>query len=112
MVQPGVCPKLLLLTGSILATPVASADSSDTHVCENNGVVRLISVEYQVPKRPLPCRVVYEKTNEGHTEYPWTARNEKGFCEKKARFLVDKLARLGWRCEVIAPREEPGTTND
>ncbi|MDA0790123.1 MAG: hypothetical protein O2780_11780 [Proteobacteria bacterium] len=78
----------------------AQADATSAHVCEHHGLVRLISVEYQRPDSVLPCRVVYEKTNEGITEHPWRARNEPGFCEARASELVRTLREAGWTCRL------------
>lgn len=89
---------------AVTATTYAS-EEGPTYVCEHAGSVRVISVEYVNPPSSVPCRVVYEKTNENRVEHPWRARNERGYCEEKAEFLANKLSRMGWQCDAI--EEEP-----
>jgi hypothetical protein len=94
-----------ILIGAV--STMVNADMSDkAYVCESNGSVRLISVEYERASSSVPCRVVYEKTNENLVEYPWRARTERGYCEKKAEFLANKLSRLGWHCEAQSAKDE------
>jgi hypothetical protein len=101
----------LVLASTVLAS-TAYADKEDkAYVCEHAGSVRVISVEYVKPPSAVPCRVVYEKTNENRVEFPWRARNERGYCEEKAEFLANKLSRLGWQCDTIEGKAEPKRQN-
>ena len=97
--------KAFILIGTI-STMVNAEMSDKAYVCESNGSVRLISVEYERASSNVPCRVVYEKTNENRVEYPWRAMRERGYCEEKAEFLASKLSRLGWQCEAKSTKDE------
>ena len=94
-----------VVTSMVIAATAYASDEGTAYVCEHAGSVRVISVEYVNPPSSVPCRVVYEKTNENRVEYPWRARSERGYCEEKAEFLANKLSRMGWQCDAI--KEEP-----
>ena len=78
------------------------AHSSDkiqnAFICKQKDNARFISIEYLDPPNQVPCRVVYEKPSEKSIEYPWSARNQIGYCEEKAKFLAEKLSGLGLTC--------------
>ncbi|TNF86096.1 MAG: hypothetical protein JSU67_06960 [Gammaproteobacteria bacterium] len=63
-------------------------------VCENNDLSRSIEV---VAEPGFACRVKYTKGSS--VTYPWSARNEAGYCGSRALFLVDKLKSWGWQCD-------------
>ncbi len=63
-------------------------------VCENNGLTRSVEI---VSEPGFACRVKYTKSS--GSSYPWSARNEGGYCGSKALFLVDKLKSWGWSCD-------------
>tara|TARA_A100001037_G_C14879013_1_gene513074 strand:- start:50 stop:391 length:342 start_codon:yes stop_codon:yes gene_type:complete len=100
--------KTFIFVSAILTSTVYASKENATYVCELSGNVRVISVEYVNPTSAVPCRVVYEKTNENRVEYPWSARNERGYCEEKAEFLANKISRLGWKCAATedGPKHE------
>ncbi len=89
----------------LFVAPVASGVFASEYICRNDGLTRMIGVEYQADPEPLPCRVRYDKPQEGGVMYPWNAQNEVGFCERKAAELADRLTSFGWSCE----RQEPET---
>ena len=85
---------IILFSGS-----VHSSDKvHNSFICRQADNVRLISIEYLDPPKQVPCRVTYEKPNEKSTEYPWSAKNQIGYCEEKAKFLAEKLSSLGLTC--------------
>jgi hypothetical protein len=98
-----------IFVGAVLTTAAYASKEKTAYVCEHTGNVRVISVEYVNPPSAVPCRVVYEKTNENLVEYPWRARNERGYCEEKAEFLANKISRMGWQCDTT--KEEPKHQN-
>ncbi len=67
-------------------------------VCQSGGITRIISVEYEHKGWEVPCRVKYDKTDEGDVSYPWNAQATPGYCEDRAEFLADKLRNWGWVC--------------
>ena len=77
---------------------LGSDDAQNKFVCGQAGDLRLISVEYLDPPKAVPCRVVYAKTHEGRVQYPWDAKNQGGYCERKAKYLAEKLSGLGVIC--------------
>ncbi len=83
---------LLVLCGPIVVLPVAAEDFA--FVCENNGQSRSVEV---VAESGYACRVKYGKA--GGTTFPWSARNDAGYCGSKALYLVDKLKSWGWQCD-------------
>ena len=98
--------KLKVIVAAIILFSIGARGSGDVQnsfVCGQKEDLRLISVEYLDPPKAVPCRVVYAKTQEGAVEYPWNAKNESGYCERQAKYLAEKLSRLGVTC-----REEKG----
>ena len=83
-----------------------SGDVQNSFVCGQREDLRLISVEYLDPPKAVPCRVVYTKTQEGTVKYPWNAKNESGYCERQAKYLAEKLSRLGITCREGKGRAE------
>ena len=88
----------------------SSASSSDKDqkdfVCEQANNVRFISVEYLDPPNAVPCRVLYEKPQEKSIQYPWSAKNQAGYCEEKAKFLAEKLSGLGVICNETEDKSD------
>ena len=73
------------------------------YACLRDGLIRAVYVEYaQIAGEP-PCAVVYEKSapEEASREIPWRAEADMGFCEMRARELVDKLRDWGWKCGLF-----------
>ena len=53
----------------------------------------------QSESSPVPCSVVYKKLTEGvEDQVLWTAENDAGYCEDKAKAFVDKQIGWGWTC--------------
>lgn len=74
------------------------AFSADLYICSNAGSERVIEVVYATPGYSTPCEVTYTKG--GDTETLWQAENEAGYCEAKAKALVDKQVGWGWSCSL------------
>lgn len=88
---PYLCGTATLL---VLAAPTAA----DPTTCRTGAMERSIEVVYETPGEPVPCRVVYDKLTQGERKVPWRADHEEGFCEARARELVEKLEADGWAC--------------
>lgn len=91
----------LMLCLSLLA--IAFTSSANEYICTHDTSTRTISVDYQAYPEPVPCRVKYDKQEEGGVQYPWNAKNQTGFCEQKAAELAERLRSYGWNCERQAP---------
>ncbi len=113
----------IALSGAI---SVGDSNSSDdifgpfyngyTTTCEHSSgnLVRTVRVQYFDKDSHLPCEVRYAKP----TEHPdagyrvlWHAHNREGYCERKAKLLVGRLAGWGWQCGE-AVWSENDTTGD
>ena len=68
--------------------------------CIRGEMTRLVYIEYSDAIGEPPCSVVYEKgpPEQSSRDVPWRAEYKKGFCEARARELVEKLRRSDWRC--------------
>ncbi|MGI9250022.1 MAG: hypothetical protein ACR2PR_02340 [Pseudohongiellaceae bacterium] len=97
--------KRLLVT--LLLASYATVSSAAEYVCRYGGATRNISVEYEQPGEPVPCRVRYEKA-EG-VEYPWFARGQVGFCEDRMAYLATRLEGFGWTCTLMEDPEAATT---
>jgi hypothetical protein len=87
------------------ALTISSAADADAWNCSHTDLVREVLVEYP-EGGTVPCNVVYKKAMEGFTDQVlWSASNEQGYCEEKAREFVGKLESWGWDCA------EPETTD-
>lgn len=89
-------------TPSAPSSPAVADARYTTMFCTAGTIDRFISVDYEDPDRPVPCRVRYHKPTEGKTEIPWRAANSVGYCEQKADGLVEQLRGYGWRCSPVA----------
>ena len=87
---------ILCLAATLFATPVLASSTT----CTLDSQERVISVVYLVEGQKVPCEVEYKKN--GETETPWSAQNEEGYCEEKARELVEKQLSWGWDCKEAA----------
>ncbi len=90
-VKPYLC--CLLAACGLAASPQPFAQGPG-FVCENNSLSRSVEV---VVEAGYACRVRY--TRGGAVSYPWSARNESGYCAPKALSLVEKLRGWGWQCD-------------
>jgi uncharacterized membrane-anchored protein YhcB (DUF1043 family) len=68
--------------------------------CMRGGMTRLVYIEYSDAIGEPPCSVVYEKgpPEQSSRDVPWRAEHNKGYCEARARGLVEKLRSSNWRC--------------
>ena len=95
----------LVICIAALATSHARANTS---VCMNGGLTRGVEVVYSDPGQPVPCEVIYDKSDEGSIEALWRANNSAGYCEVKAEGLIEKLRSMGWRCaDTVAETGSP-----
>ncbi|WP_341938130.1 hypothetical protein [Marinimicrobium sp. C2-29] len=96
--------KQTLLLGLVLSLLALSARASEgeRYHCAFGQQGRTISVVYEVEGQAAPCEVRYEKEN--GVETPWSADNEEGYCEEKAREFVEQHREWGWRCDPVDPQ--------
>ena len=91
-----------LITFALLGgLAAAAAVAEERHVCQLADLTRIISVEYEQPGEPVPCRVRYEKVGESVT-YPWNAQGQEGYCEARVTEFVAKHGGRGWECALQA----------
>ena len=69
--------------------------------CKHNSgaAPRKLEVKYHSDKK-VPCEVVQTRGDVAKTE--WDAKNEVGYCEKKAEEELNRLKSQGWKCEELA----------
>ncbi|MDH3609077.1 MAG: hypothetical protein OEQ24_07540 [Gammaproteobacteria bacterium] len=77
--------------------PCLNAFAGEEHVCTNGDAMRVISIAYEDDQNQIPCEVNYDK-GEG-VQTLWSAKSEIGYCESKARELIEKHESWGWSCE-------------
>jgi hypothetical protein len=71
---------------------------ADSWSCSHDNLVREVVIE-SPEDSPLPCTVVYKKQTEGvEDQRLWSADNQEGYCEEKAKELVTRLESWGWVC--------------
>jgi hypothetical protein len=92
---------------TMLALSVCFNAYADSWNCSNSDLVREVVVQYP-EGGALPCNVIYKKQTEGFEDQVlWSAETEEGYCEEKARGLVDKLESWGWVClETVSSEME------
>ena len=92
---------------AILFFGVSANVYADSWNCSHDDLVREVIVVYP-QGGSIPCDVVYKKQTEGvEDEVLWTAENDEGYCEDKARGLVAKLESWGWVClETVSSEPE------
>jgi len=79
--------------------------------CKHDNHVREIQIQHET-SAVLPCNVAYRKPTEGIEEQIlWSASSDAGYCEEKARELVEKHVGWGWACEE-ANAETSSETSD
>ncbi len=74
--------------------------------CTYGVISRTIEVVYSDPGQPLPCEVIYSKSEQRSIEVLWRADNDANYCELKAAELIEKLQGFGWTCGST-PAEAP-----
>ena len=90
---------VVIIMGMLYSSPLM-ADV----LCEKDSVSRTISVVYARPGLPLPCEVVYEKSETKEIETLWNAKNQAGYCETKAEQLIKMFEAIGWACKSLLPK--------
>ena len=95
----------------ILAVLVGSPSwaQEDSFECRQGELLRSVMIVYDVPGEAVPCQVVYSKPTEGaEDQVLWSAANESGYCEFKAKEFRAQLESWGWVCagETPEPVEE------
>jgi hypothetical protein len=70
------------------------------YLCELQGVMRRVEVDYESTDTSVPCSVNHFKDTEapGDVNTLWSATNIEGYCEEKAASFIDKLKSWGWSC--------------
>ena len=93
--------KKIQLTLQLFAAAILMASANvyaDSWNCSHDDLVREVVIEYP-EGGTLPCDVVYKKQTEGFGDQTlWSATNEEGYCEQKAKDFVAKLESWGWVC--------------
>ena len=89
----GLTTLCIVASLSLLAT---TAIADGTYTCTNGPQERVISVVYQDQEAKALCEVKYQK--DGVTETLWSAQDEVGYCEEKAKAFVEKQRSWGWSC--------------
>jgi hypothetical protein len=81
---------------------------ADSWNCSHDDLVREVQIEYP-EGGSVPCNVIYKKQTEGFEDQVlWSAENEEGYCEEKAREFVGNLESWGWVClETVSAAAEP-----
>lgn len=90
----------LVLSISLSTFAQTATDSLTDRIftCSNPSVTRTLKIQYP-NGTALPCRVVYDKSQEGsEVQILWQATTEEGYCEDKAETFVNKLTNWGWAC--------------
>jgi hypothetical protein len=77
---------------------VSYSAQADSWNCSNDDLVREVQIEYP-EGGSVPCNVIYKKQTEGFEDQVlWSAENQEGYCEEKAREFVANLESWGWVC--------------
>ena len=86
-----------LLISTLFAIPLTGY--AESWSCKHDNHVREINIQHETTEA-LPCSVIYKKPTEGIDDQTlWTASSDAGYCEEKARALVEKHVGWGWTCE-------------
>ena len=86
---------------ALFAIPLSSQAESWT--CKQGNNVREIHIQTESPSSPTPCSVAYKKITEGAEDQTlWSAANDAGYCDEKAKAFVEKQVSWGWTCEEMA----------
>ncbi len=72
--------------------------------CMRGGMTRLVYIEYSDAIGEPPCSVVYQKgpPEQSSRDVPWRAEHNKGYCEARARELVENLRSSSWSCGPLS----------
>ena len=88
-----------------LGFPVLALAQGAETACTYGDMVRRVVVMTE-PGVSVPCEVHYFKDTEapGENQVLWSATQQAGYCEEKARELIVKLESSGWVClETVSP---------
>jgi hypothetical protein len=100
--------KAVTVSLTLAVVPLSNA-FSQSWVCEYADLKRYVDIDYPNSPSSIPCSVIYRKPTENVDDrILWRAQNDEGYCENRARALVEKLESLGWRCsrnEVTSARK-------
>jgi len=106
------------LLAVLLLPLVAVAQDDRKYQCSYGGLERRIEIVSEGGLE-VPCEVHYFKDTEapGEQQVLWTAQNEAGYCEARARELIARLEGMGWSCgagggEPAAPAPEATDDTD
>lgn len=105
---------LVSLTAALALLAIPYSSQAASWSCKNGNNVREIHVQSETPSSPVPCSVIYKKVTEGAPDQTlWTAANDAGYCEEKAKAFVDKQVSWGWTCvESVAGAMAPANTGN
>ncbi len=72
--------------------------------CMRGEMTRLVYIEYSDAIGEPPCSVVYQKgpPEQSSRDVPWRAEHNKGYCEARARELVENLRNSNWSCGPLS----------
>jgi len=72
--------------------------------CMRGEMIRLVYIEYSDAIGEPPCSVVYQKgpPEQSSRDVPWRAEHNKGYCEARARELVENLRSSNWSCGPLS----------
>lgn len=109
LILPLACPHFIGMAAAddldFPSDPKATYSITDRnqYACLRDGMIRAVYVEYAKIAGEPPCAVVYEKSapEAASRETPWRADADRGFCEQRARELVEKLRDWGWKCGLF-----------
>ena len=98
----------LITIAALLSACLCANAYADSWNCSSTNLVREVFIEYP-QGGSVPCDVIYKKHTEGFEDQVlWSAENEEGYCEEKARELVAKLESWGWVCLETVSQETAG----
>jgi hypothetical protein len=94
--------KLMVASLVALVPVMAYTQNNESFQCTHASLTRRVEIVYESGQ--LPCQVRYYKGTEtpGASQVLWSAQNEVGYCEARAREFVEQLRGWGWDCEVTA----------
>jgi len=82
----------LMSFGILLAAFTATGlKAATTTVCKKGTIERKIEIKFADGEKKLPCEVKYFKEGDEAGKTLWTAQNDAGYCEQKAKEFADKL---------------------
>ena len=88
-----------LAIGSLSSSLFAAEGSNAS--CKNGAMIRTVTIGTIDAAQPNSCTVSYSKETEtpGATQILWQSKNDKNYCDDKAKSFVTKLTTMGWTCE-------------